>query len=245
MKHLIFALMLVQVTSHANTQIVKTPSTIIKPTVTAYANYMLSSTKASNTSNTNKVGAFNVGGDYVTINGRWAQHYGLDSVNGEHDKHHTAFAKAMRLANTNSLTPQSYFFGKLKLEKDEATVYDFSLMPTVGYGTHLLQDRNQRLVAEAGIGLQYLKQKQIGSDIEVLVNVVAEYQRQLNQRMSIEQGLGIDYGRNMRVLRSRTAFVLQLADNFSGQVGYHIKNIENNRLDIKNNMIAVGVRYTP
>lgn len=223
------------------------PMKVEKDSLEADVNYLLSSSTATGAADKETQSLSGKLG-YKRKRGAWGQEYRLEGVNsrsknssGDNVERYLGFAKGMRYLTG----AEHYVFAKLQAEKDLSTAYDYVLSPTVGYGRTLLKDQRQSLVAEIGVGGQYLKNKFTDdSDFEALGTLGGEYRLKVNDSVNFEQDLSFEYSESLRTMRSRTAVLAKLSDNISGQVSYTIKDADGDNIDTKDTISSVGVRYT-
>lgn len=210
-------------------------------------NYLLSSSSATGSAD-KETQSLSGNVAYQRKEGMWGQAYRLEGVNsrsksatGDNIERYLASAKGMRYLSG----ADHYFFAKLQAEKDRSTLYDYTLSPTVGYGRTLLSDKQQSLIAEIGVGGQYLKNKLTNdADFEALATVGGEYRRQVTDSVNFEQDFSFEFAESLRTLRARTAILAKLSDTLSGQVSYQIKDADGDTIDTKDTMTSVGLRYT-
>jgi len=222
------------------------PMNITAEKLTADINYLLSQSSATGTTD-KETQSLSGKINYERKHGEWGQSYSLEGVNSRSKnspadsiERYLGFAQGMRYLNG----AEHYLFTKLQIEKDLSSAYDYILSPTFGYGRTLLKDQRQSLVAEAGIGGQYLKNRGGGSDFEGLATLAAEYRLKVNEAVNFEQDISFEFAESLRTLRSRTAVIAKLSDKISGQVSYDLKDADGSTLDTKDSLISVGLRYT-
>lgn len=144
-------------------------------------------------------------------------------------------------SDDNVFTNNAFAYAKLQTEFDTSTKYRYQVAPTLGYGKYLMNDNVQQLVAELGVGGQYLKYKG-DNKLELLLTAELDYHLAINQIVSVEQNLGLEYGSEVRTLRSKTALVSKLVDHVYAQLSYQIKSNDTDKFDVKDNLLSFGVR---
>lgn len=222
------------------------PLKVDKPALQVDANVLLSDSTATGAE---KKKTINVNGvvAYQRRDGLWGQAYKVEALNTRNKnasdsniERYLASAKAMRYLTG----AEHYVFVKLQGEKDLSSAYDYTLAPTVGYGRTLLNDKVQSLVAEAGVGGLYARNKVTNdSDFEALATLNAEYRRKINDTMKFEQDVSFEFSESLRTLRTRTALNAQLSEKVSAQVSYAMKKADSDQIDTRDNTTSFGIRY--
>ena len=206
--------------------------------------YLLNDSRAADGSKTNKQ---NLAGNakYQRRQGVWGQELQAEAVNsqGSSDnvERYLAAAKA-----THYSTDTFYQYGRVQLEKDLNSAFDYQGNVTVGLGYEVLRDDVQRLTTEAGIGVRHSKQKLTPRDTtnELLGTVGLAYERKITDTLRFNQDLAYEYGEDTQILRSRSAFSATLSQNISGIVSYQLKDTMSDDGDSRDGLTSIGLKYS-
>jgi putative salt-induced outer membrane protein len=206
--------------------------------------YLINDSRAADGSKTNKQ---NLAGNakYQRRQGVWGQELQAEAVNsqGSSDnlERYLAAAKA-----THYSTDTFYQYGRIQLEKDLNSAFDYQGNVTVGLGYEVLRDDVQFLTTEAGIGVRHSKQKLAPRDTtnELLGTVGIAYERKITDTLKFNQDLAYEYGEDTRILRSRSAFSAALSQNISGIVSYQLKDTMSDDGDSRDGLTSIGLKYS-
>lgn len=206
--------------------------------------YLMNDSRAADGSKTSKQ---NLAGNakYQRRQGVWGQELLAEAVNsqGSSDnlERYLAAAKA-----THYSTDTFYQYGRVQLEKDLNSAFDYQANITAGLGYEVLRDELQFLTIEAGLGVRHSKQKLAPNDTtnESLGTVGLAYERKITDTLKFNQDLAYEYGEDTQILRSRSAFSAALSRNISGIVSYQLKDTMSDNGDSRDGLTSIGLKYS-
>jgi len=205
--------------------------------------YLLNDSRAADGSKTNKQ---NLAGNakYQRRQGVWGQELQAEAVNsqgsGDHVERYLAAAKATHYSNATF-----YQYGRVQLEKDLNSAFDYQANLTAGLGYDVLRDEVQFLTTEAGLGVRHSKQKLAprNTSNELLGTVGLAYERKITDTLKFNQALAYEYGADTQILRARSAFSATLSQYISGIVSYQLKDTLSDDGDSRDGLTSVGLKY--
>lgn len=206
--------------------------------------YLVNDSRAADGSKTNKQ---NLAGNakYQRRQGAWGQELQAEAVSsqggGDNVERYLASAKA-----THYSTATFYQYGRVQLEKDLNSAFDYQANITAGLGYEVLRDDLQFLTVEAGLGVRHSKQKLAPRDTtnESLGTVGLAYERKITDTLKFNQDLAYEYGEDTQILRSRSAFSAALSKNISGIVSYQLKDTMSDTGDSRDGLTSIGLKYS-
>lgn len=206
--------------------------------------YLVNDSRAADGSKTNKQ---NLAGNakYQRRQGVWGQELQAEAVSsqggGDNVERYLASAKA-----THYSTATFYQYGRVQLEKDLNSAFDYQANITAGLGYEVLRDDLQFLTVEAGLGVRHSKQKLAPRDTtnESLGTVGLAYERKITDTLKFNQDLAYEYGEDTQILRSRSAFSAALSKNISGIVSYQLKDTMSDTGDSRDGLTSIGLKYS-
>ncbi|MEC7118886.1 MAG: DUF481 domain-containing protein [Pseudomonadota bacterium] len=230
-------LMLATSSSQANT----TPAT---EKLDVDLSYLINDARAADGSKTKKQ---NLAGNakYQRRAGVWGQELQAEAINSQGgDDNVERYLAAAKL--THHSTDTFYQYGRVQLEKDLNSAFDYQANATVGLGYEVLRDDRQYLTTEAGIGVRHSKEKLPPRDTtnELIGTVGLAYERKLTDSVKFNQTLGYEYGEDSQVLRSRSALSVVLSERLSGLVSYQLKDTRADEGNSRDGLTAIGLKYS-
>lgn len=209
--------------------------------------YLLNDARASDGSSTQKQ---NLAGNakYQRRQGVWGQELQAEAVNSQSSggtsgtvERYLAAAKA-----THYSADTFYQYGRLQLEKDLNSAFDYQGNLTAGLGYEVLRDDLQFLSTEAGLGVRHSKQKLAAQDTtnEFIATAGLAYERKINDTLKFNQDLAYEYGEDSQILRTRSAFSAALSQNISGLVSYQLKDTRSDDGDSRDGLTSIGLKYS-
>lgn len=206
--------------------------------------YLVNDSRAADGSKTNKQ---NLAGNakYQRRQGAWGQELSAEAVNSQGSSDNVERYLAAVKA-THYSTDTFYQYGRVQLEKDLNSAFDYQANLTTGLGYEVLRDDLQFLTVEAGLGVRHSKQKLAPRDTtnESLGTVGLAYERKITDTLKFNQDLAYEYGEDTQILRSRSAFSAALSKNISGIVSYQLKDTMSDTGDSRDGLTSIGLKYS-
>ncbi len=207
--------------------------------------YLLNTTKSNGESNSKENLAANI--LFQREVGVWGQELRAEAVSANDDSDSGSNVERYMVSGKmlHRSTNTIYQFGKLQGDKDLSSQFDYQLSLTGGLGVDLYRDQHQTLIAEAGTGYRYSKEKNQPYDSlhEMIGTVAAYYEYKFNDKVKFNQDLSYEFGGKSQILRSRTSVGASLTDSISGLVSYQIKDTQADIGNSRDSLLSVGLKY--
>lgn len=114
----------------------------------------------------------------------------------------------------------SFTFGRLNLQKDKFSAYDYNLYAVVGYGHRILKGEKYWIELQAGPGFRVLKETNSGSTNRNIIYAAATWKWHMSDATTLTELLNSEVGRPNTNTRSETSIKTKLIGNLAMSVNY-------------------------